>query len=333
VTDFHHLSVMPEEVLRFLAPVSNAVYLDGTLGGGGHAALILENASEAVLIGVDRDLDALDASAERLKIYSERIHLLHGNFAGVAGQLESLGISSLDGFIFDLGVSSHQLDCRERGFSFMQVAPLDMRMDASVGETAADLVNNLPEPELERILIEYGEERWARRIASFIVRERVESPVTTTFRLVDIIKGAVPKAKWDERIHPATRTFQALRIAVNHELESLEQGMRDALDLLKPGGRGVIISFHSLEDRIVKHIFREYAEGCTCPRQLPLCVCGKKPRVKLLTGRPVTASQQEIDDNPRARSAKLRAVEKLSDQSDLSDQYDQSEKSEKSEKI
>jgi 16S rRNA (cytosine1402-N4)-methyltransferase len=167
------------------------------------------------------------------------------------------------------------------------------------------------EQELEKIISEYGEERWARRIAAFIVKERDLEPITTTFRLVDIIKGAVPKAKWDERIHPATRTFQALRIAVNSELESLERGMRAALELLKPGGRGVVISFHSLEDRIVKHIFREYAEGCTCPRQLPLCVCGKLPRVKLLTGRPVTATADEIQQNPRARSAKLRAVEKV----------------------
>ncbi|OGU15673.1 MAG: 16S rRNA (cytosine(1402)-N(4))-methyltransferase, partial [Geobacteraceae bacterium GWC2_53_11] len=222
-----------------------------------------------------------------------------------------LGVTALDGFILDLGVSSHQLDTRERGFSFQQDAPLDMRMDTSSGETAADLVNELPEAELERIIGEYGEERWAKRIAAFIVRERAESPITTTFRLVDIIKGAVPKAKWDERIHPATRTFQALRIAVNTELDSLEQGMRAALDLLKPGGRGVIISFHSLEDRIVKHIFREYAEGCTCPRQLPICVCGKQPRVKILTTRPVTATAEETEVNPRARSAKLRAVEKL----------------------
>ncbi|MDD2540414.1 MAG: 16S rRNA (cytosine(1402)-N(4))-methyltransferase RsmH, partial [Desulfuromonadaceae bacterium] len=221
------------------------------------------------------------------------------------------GIAALDGFILDLGVSSHQLDTRERGFSFQQDAPLDMRMDSSSGETAANLVNELPEPELERIISQFGEERWARRIASFIVKERAESLITTTFRLVDIIKGAVPKAKWDERIHPATRTFQALRIAVNSELDSLQQGMRAALDLLKPGGRGVIISFHSLEDRIVKQVFREYAEGCTCPRQFPVCVCGNQPRVKILTSRPVTATQTEIVDNPRARSAKLRAVEKL----------------------
>lgn len=308
---FHHLSVLPEEVIRFLSPADGKTYLDGTLGGGGHAALILEKAPGAFLIGIDRDQAALDAAGARLAAHGDHIRFLHGDFADIADHLNSIGIPALDGFILDLGVSSHQLDTRERGFSFQQDAPLDMRMDTSSGETAADLVNELPEAELERIIAKYGEERWAKRIASFIVKERAESPITTTFRLVDIIKGAVPKAKWDERIHPATRTFQALRIAVNSELESLERGMRAALDLLKPGGRGVIISFHSLEDRIVKHIFREYAEGCTCPRQMPICVCGKQPRVKVLTGRPVTAAEAETDENPRARSAKLRAVEKL----------------------
>lgn len=308
---FHHLSVLPDEVIRFLEPADGKIYLDGTLGGGGHSALILEKAPGALLIGIDRDQEALAAAGARLAAHSERIKLVHGDFANVAEHLNTLGITALDGFILDLGVSSHQLDTRERGFSFQQDAPLDMRMDTSSGETAADLVNELPEHELERIIGEYGEERWAKRIASFIVKERAESQIITTFRLVDIIKGAVPKAKWDERIHPATRTFQALRIAVNSELDSLEQGMRAALDLLKPGGRGVIISFHSLEDRIVKHIFREYAEGCTCPRQLPICVCGNLPRVKVLTGRPVTATQTETEENPRSRSAKLRAVEKL----------------------
>jgi 16S rRNA (cytosine1402-N4)-methyltransferase len=310
VAGFHHLSVLPEEVIRFLEPADGKTYLDGTLGGGGHAALILEKAPRAFLIGVDRDQSALKAAGQRLAVYGEQVRLIHGDFATVAGQPDSFGIPALDGFILDLGVSSHQLDTRERGFSFQQDAPLDMRMDTSCGETAAELVNTLPEPELERIIADYGEERWAKRIASFIVKERAEALITSTFRLVDIIKGAVPKAKWDERIHPATRTFQALRIAVNTELESLEKGMRGALDLLKPGGRGVIISFHSLEDRIVKHIFREYAEGCTCPRQLPICVCGKQPRVKILTSRPVTATEAETDENPRARSAKLRAVEK-----------------------
>ena len=308
---FHHLSVLPEEVIRFLNPVDGKTYLDGTLGGGGHAALILARAPGAFLIGIDRDQAALAAAGARLATFGDHARLLHGDFAGVASHLSSIGVSSLDGFILDLGVSSHQLDTRERGFSFQQDAPLDMRMDTGSGATAADLVNDLPEAELERILSEYGEERWAKRIALFIVRERAESPISTTFRLVDIIKGAVPKAKWDERIHPATRTFQALRIAANTELESLEQGMRAALDLLKPGGRGVIISFHSLEDRIVKHIFREYVGGCTCPRQLPVCVCGNQPRVKILTSRPVLATETETDENPRARSAKLRAVEKL----------------------
>ncbi|MDD2850725.1 MAG: 16S rRNA (cytosine(1402)-N(4))-methyltransferase RsmH [Desulfuromonadaceae bacterium] len=316
--EFHHLSVLPDEVIRFLAPTDGRTYLDGTLGGGGHTALILEKAPKAVVVGTDRDQSALTAAGTRLAAYREQIRLVHGDFADVSEHLRHLGIATLDGFILDLGVSSHQLDTRERGFSFQQDAPLDMRMDSSSGETAADLVNHLPEGELERILLRYGEERWAKRIASFIVKERAETPITTTFRLVDIIKGAVPKAKWDERIHPATRTFQALRIAVNTELDSLERGMRAALDLLKPGGMAVVISFHSLEDRIVKHIFREYAEGCTCPRQLPVCVCGRQPRLKILTGRPVTATPAEIELNPRARSAKLRAAEKLSDRSDKS---------------
>ncbi|MSN25943.1 MAG: 16S rRNA (cytosine(1402)-N(4))-methyltransferase RsmH [Geobacter sp.] len=311
MADFHHLSVMPDEVIRFLAPKGTGTYLDGTLGGGGHSLLILENAQRATLVGFDRDQAALAAAGERLAAYSNRFRPVHGDFAGLADHLGELGVTGLDGFIMDLGVSSHQLDTGERGFSFQKDAPLDMRMDTSKGETAAELLNELPEQELERIISEFGEERWARRIASFIVNARNESPISTTFQLVDIIKGAVPKAKWEERIHPATRTFQALRIAVNHELESLERGMRAALDLLKPGGRGVIISFHSLEDRIVKHIFREYAEGCTCPRQLPICACGKLPRVKVLTGRPVTATAEEIENNPRSRSAKLRAVEKL----------------------
>jgi 16S rRNA (cytosine1402-N4)-methyltransferase len=311
VAEFRHLSVLPDEVISFLNPTDGKTYLDGTLGGGGHSALILEKAPKALLVGIDRDQAALAAAGARLAPHGDHVKLLHGDFANVAGLLSSIGVTALDGFILDLGVSSHQLDTRERGFSFQQDAPLDMRMDTSCGATAADLVNGLPEAELERIINEYGEERWAKRIALFIVKERGESPITTTFRLVDIIKGAVPKAKWDERIHPATRTFQALRIAVNTELESLEQGMRAAVDLLKPGGRGVIISFHSLEDRIVKHIFREYVGGCTCPRQLPVCVCGNQPRVRILTSRPVSATEAETDENPRARSAKLRAIEKL----------------------
>ena len=313
MSGFRHLSVMPDEVIRFLAPKPGGIYLDGTLGGGGHAGLIAElcTPGNGILIGIDQDREALEAAGQRLRGYGAGVRLVHGNFSEIQRHLDGLGIERLDGFLLDLGVSSHQLDSGGRGFSFQQDAPLDMRMDTSRGETAADLVNTLPEAELERIIKEYGEERWARRIAAFIVKARSEAPIERTLHLADIVKGAIPKAKWEERIHPATRTFQALRIAVNRELESLEQGLRGAIDRLKPGGRGVVISFHSLEDRIVKHIFREYASGCTCPRHLPVCVCGNQPRVRVLTGRPVTATAEETGQNPRARSAKLRAVEKL----------------------
>jgi 16S rRNA (cytosine1402-N4)-methyltransferase len=312
VAGFHHLSVLPDEVIEFLAPHPDGVYLDGTLGGGGHSRLILEKCTPGgVLIGLDQDREALQAAGERLAGFGAAAQLVYGNFGELDSHLGRLGIPALDGFILDLGVSSHQLDTSDRGFSFQHDAPLDMRMDTGRGETAADLVNSLPEAELERIIKEYGEERWAKRIAAFIVAARREAPIETTFRLVDVVKGAIPKAKWEERIHPATRTFQGIRIAVNRELDVLEQGLRAALDRLKPGGRGVVISFHSLEDRIVKGIFREYATGCTCPKGLPICVCGNKPRVKVLTGKPVTATKDELDANPRSRSAKLRAVERL----------------------
>jgi 16S rRNA (cytosine1402-N4)-methyltransferase len=303
---------MPEEVIRFLDPQPGGTYLDGTLGGGGHSRLILERCTPGgTLVGIDQDQEALQAAGQRLKPFGPAVQLVHGNFGDLAQQLDRLGIQTLDGFILDLGVSSHQLDSAGRGFSFQQNAPLDMRMDTSRGATAGDLLNELPEHELERIIKEYGEERWAKRIAAFIARARAETPLSDTFQLVDIIKGAVPKAKWDERIHPATRTFQAIRIAVNRELENLEQGLRAALDRLKPAGHGVVISFHSLEDRIVKHIFREYATGCTCPRNLPVCACGNSPRVRVLSGKPVLATDSEIQENPRSRSAKLRVVEKL----------------------
>lgn len=313
MSDFSHLSVMPEEVVRYLEPKPGGTYLDGTLGGGGHASLIAERCipGSGVLIGIDRDREALEAAGRRLAGYGAGIRLVHGNFSELERHLAALGITMLDGFVLDLGVSSHQLDSAARGFSFQQDAPLDMRMDAGSGETAADLLNGRPEAELERIIREYGEERWARRIAAFIVKARSESRINSTLQLVDIVKGAVPKAKWEERIHPATRTFQALRIAVNHELESLEQGLRSAIDRLAPGGRGVVIAFHSLEDRIVKQTFREYASGCVCPRNLPVCACNSVPRARILTGRPVTATDAETAGNPRARSAKLRAIEKL----------------------
>jgi 16S rRNA (cytosine1402-N4)-methyltransferase len=303
---------LPAEVLRFLAPRPGGVYLDGTVGGGGHAALVLEAcAPGGELIGFDRDESALAAARARLAPFGKRVRLIHGNFAEVALLLPELESRGIDGFLLDLGVSSHQLDTRDRGFSFQQDAPLDMRMDAGSGATAADLVNDLSEEELTRIIREYGEERWAKRIAAFIVRARDEARIETTFQLVDVIKGAVPRGAWEERLHPATRTFQALRIAVNDELDSLETGMTAALRLLNRGGRGVVISFHSLEDRIVKNTFRSHAQGCTCPKGFPRCVCGGTPQVRILTGKPVMAGEVELALNPRARSAKLRAVEKL----------------------
>lgn len=312
MADFRHLPVLQEEVLRFLAPKSGGIYLDGTVGGGGHATLILQASEpDGVLIGLDRDRSALAAAGDRLADYGERVRLFHRNFSEMAEPLTQLGITGLDGFLLDLGVSSHQLDTGERGFSFQQEAPLDMRMDTGCGQSAADLVNELPEEELATIIRQYGEERWAKRIAAFVVRARQKEPIQTTLQLVDVIKGAIPRGAWEERLHPATRTFQALRIAVNDELGSLERGLKEGLRLLNKGGRGVVISFHSLEDRIVKNTFRGLAQGCTCPKGFPRCVCGTEPQVRVLSGRPVTAGGEEVGRNPRARSAKLRAVEKL----------------------
>jgi 16S rRNA (cytosine1402-N4)-methyltransferase len=306
------MPVLPAEVLRYLAPRPGGIYLDGTLGGGGHGLLVLEaSAPDGILIGLDRDNAALAAARERLAPFGERARLFHRNFAELGEILSELGIAGLDGFLLDLGVSSHQLDTGERGFSFQQDAPLDMRMDTGTGESAAELLNRLPEEELARIIREYGEERWAKRIAAFIVRARVEGPIETTLQLSDLIKGAIPRGAWEERLHPATRTFQALRIAVNDELGSLERGLTAGIRLLNKGGRGVIISFHSLEDRIVKNTFRTLAQGCTCPKDFPRCVCDTVPLVRVLTGKPVTAADAEVRENPRARSAKLRAVEKL----------------------
>lgn len=312
MSGFSHLSVMPDEVVKMLQPKPGGIYLDGTLGGGGHSAVIAElSGADGLLVGIDQDNEALEASAKKLSKFGSSVKLLHGNFGDLDQHLDSLGIVLLDGFLLDLGVSSHQLDSPERGFSFQQNAALDMRMNRSADTTAAELVNELSERELERIILEYGEERWAKRVAAFIVKARSEARIETTFQLVDIIKGAIPKAKWEDRLHPATRTFQALRITVNKELERIDQGLRSGLERLKPGGRAVIISFHSLEDRVVKHLFREYATGCICPKNLPVCVCGRKPRVKIITNRPLKASDLEIGQNPRSRSAKLRVAEKL----------------------
>ncbi|QSV47131.1 16S rRNA (cytosine(1402)-N(4))-methyltransferase RsmH [Geobacter benzoatilyticus] len=310
---FCHLPVLPAEVLSLLAPRPGGIYVDGTLGGAGHARMILEaSAPDGMLIGFDRDPAALAAARERLAPYGDRVKFVRSNYAAMGESLAALGIDAIDGFLLDIGVSSHQLDTAERGFSFQVDAPLDMRMDPENGATAADLVNELSLDELARIIREYGEERWAKRIASFIVKAREQQgAIESTLQLVDCVKGAIPRSAWEERIHPATRTFQALRIAVNDELGSLERGLAAGIEVLAPGGRGVVISFHSLEDRIVKTVFRQYAQGCICPKMLPQCVCGNTPRVRILTGKPVMAGDDEVAANPRARSAKVRAVEKL----------------------
>ncbi len=308
---FHHVSVLADEVMQYLAPRPGGIYVDGTLGGAGHARRVLEAiAPDGLLVGIDRDPAAIAAARERLAPFGERARIVHGSFGDLARHLAGLGIETIDGLLLDLGVSSHQLDAAERGFSFQADAPLDMRMDTTTGVTAADLVNTLSHGELARIIREYGEDRWAGRIASFICTAREEDDVWTTARLAELVKGAIPRKAWEERIHPATRTFQALRIAVNGELEQLQQGLAAGVRMLRPGGRAVVISFHSLEDRIVKNAFRDLASGCICPKGLPLCRCGKVPEVKILTGRPVTASAAELAANPRARSAKLRAAEK-----------------------
>ncbi|MDD2320030.1 MAG: 16S rRNA (cytosine(1402)-N(4))-methyltransferase RsmH [Geobacteraceae bacterium] len=310
--EFRHISVLYEEVLHYLAPHPGGIYVDGTLGGAGHARGVLEaSCPDGMLLGFDRDQEALAVAAARLAPYGSRVRLFHENFCRLPDVLAREGIESIDGLVLDVGVSSHQLDKAERGFSFQQDAPLDMRMDGSSGKTAADLVNTLPEQELERIIRDYGEERWARRIAAFIVAARTAEPITTTLRLADLVKGAIPRARWEARLHPATRTFQAIRIAVNEELESLERGLIAGVEALKSGGRIVVISFHSLEDRIVKNVFNELARGCVCPKSIPRCICGKLPVVRKLTGKPVIAGQDEIAANPRSRSAKLRAAEKL----------------------
>lgn len=309
---FHHLSVLAREVMEQLAPRSGGTYLDGTLGGGGHSELILEKIGpDGLLIGIDRDQSALTAASERLQRFGNRFRPLQGSFGDLADLLKQEGISALDGLLLDLGVSSHQLDTDERGFSFRLDGPLDMRMDRSCGDSAADLLQDCSAAELEQIIKEFGEERWAKKIALRIVQTRQETPITTTFQLADLVAGTIPRRFHEDRIHPATRTFQALRIAVNQELEQVQQGVKAGIAALKPGGRIAVISFHSLEDRIVKHLFREAATGCTCPPRMPYCVCNRKPQLRILTGRPVIAGTEETDRNPRARSAKLRAAEKL----------------------
>ncbi len=309
---FFHKPVMACEVLKGLNLKPGGIYVDCTLGGAGHSAAILQEIGEnGRLVALDRDPEALAAAENRLAPFTGKIDLVRASFANLAGVLKSLGIEEVDGILFDLGVSSYQLDNPARGFSYQHDAPLDMRMDPEQALSAGTLVNSLPVDDLARIIRAYGEERWASRIAKFIGEERKHLPIETTGRLVEIIKKAVPAGARRDGPHPAKRTFQALRIAVNQELEILRASVHSAVQLLKPGGRICVITFHSLEDRIVKDLFRELASPCTCPRDFPVCICGGKKEVRAVTARPLIPSPVELENNPRARSAKLRITEKL----------------------
>ena len=308
--EYSHKPVLLNECIQALNIRPDGVYVDGTLGRAGHSLEIARRLTTGRLICIDRDQAAIDAAKVRLAPYLDRVTLIHSNFSDLGDVLGEAGVNGADGMLFDLGVSSPQLDDASRGFSYMQDAPLDMRMDTTAPLTAADVVNTWSQEELRRILYEYGEERYAPAIAKAIVRAREQAPVETTLELVEIIKGAMPPAALREKQHPAKRSFQAVRIAVNGELDALPPMLRAAVDGLNPGGRLAVITFHSLEDRIVKRALAGMAKGCTCPPEFPVCVCGKKPQIRLVTHKPVTAGAAELEDNPRARSAKLRVAEK-----------------------
>ena len=309
--EFHHISVLLNECIEGLNIKENGIYVDGTLGGAGHSSEIVKRLKTGRLIGIDQDTDAINAATKRLEPYKDRVTLVHDNFSNVKAVFAQLGIEKADGFLLDIGVSSHQLDEAERGFSYMQDAPLDMRMNSESDFSAYNVVNEYSEDELNNVIFKYGEERWAKRIAQFIVEARKQKPIETTFELVDIIKKAVPKGARKDGPHPAKRTFQAIRIEVNGELEILEKTIDDMTELLNPGGRLCIITFHSLEDRIVKNAFRKQENPCTCPPEFPVCVCGKKPLAKVITRKPILPSEEELEENHRSRSAKLRILERI----------------------
>lgn len=309
--EFKHVSVLLAECIESLHIRPDGIYLDGTLGGAGHSAEIVQRLTTGRLIGVDRDPVALEAAAKRLEPWMDRVTLVHSNFKELDKILDDLGLEKIDGMLFDLGVSSPQLDDSSRGFSYMADAPLDMRMDGSASLTAYEIVNQWPREELRRILFEFGEERYAPQIAAAIERRREQAPIKTTLELVDVIKSAMPAQALREKQHPAKRSFQAIRIAVNDELSSVSEMMQAAIPRLNPGGRLAVITFHSLEDRIVKNAMQSAAKGCICPPEFPVCVCGRKPQVRILTRKPIVSGAQELEENPRARSAKLRVAEKL----------------------
>jgi 16S rRNA (cytosine1402-N4)-methyltransferase len=309
--EFKHVSVLLNECIDALKIKANGIYVDGTLGGAGHSSHIVKHLSkDGMLIGIDQDKDALAAAKERLKDYSN-VKFVHDNFSNIDNILNELDLEGVDGILMDLGVSSYQLDEASRGFSYMQDAPLDMRMNRDNDFSAYDIVNKYSEEELSKIIKDYGEERFAKRIANFIVNRRAEKPIETTLELVDIIKAAIPAKMRRDGPHPAKRTFQAIRIEVNSELKILNKTIEDGVNKLNKGGRMAIITFHSLEDRIVKLKFRELENPCNCPKEFPVCICGKVPTVKTISKKGIAPTDKEIEENPRSRSAKLRIIEKL----------------------
>lgn len=309
--EFKHVTVLLNEAVDILDIKPEGIYVDGTLGGAGHSLEIVKKLTSGKLICFDQDINAIFAAKEKLKDFMDKTILVHSNFENLREELNKLGIESIDGFLVDLGVSSHQLDVPERGFSYMQDAPLDMRMDNDAELSAYDVVNTYSEAELKRVIKDYGEENWSARIAKLIVERRATMPIRTTFELVDAIKAAIPKKMRDENQHPAKRTFQAIRIEVNRELDVIEKTLLAAVDMMNEGGVLAVITFHSLEDRIVKNVFKKLQYSCTCPPEFPVCICNSKQVVEIITRKPILPSENEVEMNPRSRSAKLRAARKL----------------------
>ena len=309
--EFKHVTVLLNEAVDILDIKPDGIYVDGTLGGAGHSLEIVKKLTSGKLICFDQDINAISAAKGKLKDFMDKTILVHSNFENLREELNKLGIESIDGFLVDLGVSSHQLDVPERGFSYMQDAPLDMRMDNNAELSAYDVVNTYSEAELKRVIKDYGEENWSARIAKLIVERRATMPIRTTFELVDAIKAAIPKKMRDENQHPAKRTFQAIRIEVNRELDVIEKTLLAAVDMMNEGGVLAVITFHSLEDRIVKNVFKKLQYSCTCPPEFPVCICNSKQIVEIITRKPILPSENEVEMNPRSRSAKLRAARKL----------------------
>ena len=310
--EFHHVSVLLDECIDNLNIKPDGVYVDCTMGGAGHSKEIVKRLSkDGLFIGFDQDINAINTAKERLSEYSDRVKFVHSNFQNLKNELEKIGVYKVDGVLADLGVSSHQLDEADRGFSYMQDAPLDMRMDIRCSFSAYDVVNTYSEAELSKIIKDYGEDKWAKRIAKFIVEGRKEKNIETTGELVEIIKKAIPKKARIDGPHPAKRTFQAIRIEVNNELGVITEMIDDAASIMNEGGRICIITFHSLEDRIVKNAFRDLATDCICPPHIPICQCDKEALVKVITRKPILPTDKEIEENPRSRSAKLRVAERI----------------------